>query len=72
MSRQNRQGAGMIDMGVRKQHRAKGFRLKPQIAVSPDCLVTAALKHSTIEQQPEARHLQHMSAAGDRTSGSVE
>jgi hypothetical protein len=46
----------MVDMGVREQDGAKGFRLKPQVSVSPDRFFSSPLKHSTIEQQPKARH----------------
>jgi hypothetical protein len=62
----------MVHMGVREQDRTQGFGVKPQVAVAPDRFVSTSLKHSTIEQQLEARHLQEMSAAGDRPSGSEE
>jgi hypothetical protein len=62
----------MVDMGVREQDSADGFRIEAEFAILTSRLFSPALKHTAIQQQTQAWHFKEMPTAGDGSSGSVK
>src|SRR5574341_1409581 len=69
---QDREGAGMVDVGVGQQHGADRLRVESQATILVLGLLAGPLEHSAIHQDVATWNFGEMATPGDRTCGTVK
>jgi hypothetical protein len=69
---QDRQSAGMVDMGVRQQYSSNGFGIEAETTILVLCLLAAPLKHPAVHQHVTSWYCDKMAASSDRPCSAVK
>ena len=59
----------MVDMGMRQNHRINKASIERDVAVALECLLSASLIETAVQQQAVFAHLDQMHGTGDGSSG---